>query len=177
MTLVVEVFDSAAIAFWATLPGWWVAVPADEPEFRAVLARAVATDDLMVIAKPQSKNVPPWPDGTAHEAGSGRWLIHTQESRATIVCAGACAGEALRAGEALAVMGISISVYHATSVQPLPVADLMLAAERGPIIVADDGDSAMGLAGAIARTGITVRAVGNAPLAGDLAEAIRAAVT
>ena len=176
MILVVDAFDSSSIAFWGTLPGWWVAVPADAAEYRAVLARAVASDDLMVIAKPMTGNVLTWPDGTAHEAGSGRWLFQPQEFRATIVCAGACLTEVLRAREALAVVGIPIAIYHVTSVQPLPDHDLRFAAELGPLVVVDDGDSSLGLAGAIARTGIALRELGNGPLAGDMAEAIRSAL-
>jgi hypothetical protein len=175
LTLVVDGFDSASLAFWATLPAWWVACPGDAGEFRALLARGIGSADLVVVARPAPAAGSPWPAGTAHEPGSGRWLAGDADATATIVCAGGLAVAALDAREALAAMGRAVAVYQPTSLQPLPEHDLQAAAARGPLVVADDGDPALGLAGAIARLGIAVVPVGHGPLAADLAAAVRAA--
>lgn len=176
LTLVVDDLADWSLAFSAALVGWWIVTPADEGEFRAVLARALGSDDLLLVVRPTATGVSPWPAGTAHEAGSGRWLVREPDARATLVCSGAPLGEVLRAQQALAAAGVPIAVYHVTSIQPLPESELCAAATRGPLVVADVDDPAFGLSGAIARLGLAVVPVGNGPLAGDLAAAVRTAL-
>jgi hypothetical protein len=177
MTLVVDHLQTTDLGFWSTLPSWWVNVAADARELRALLARALAAEELTVIGRPMISASLAWQLGTAHEPGAGRWLKQENEAKATIACAGVAAPAALAAAESLAVIGIPIDVFHVTSLQPLPEDSLRSSAERGPLIVVDDGDPTQGLAGAMARLGISVHPVGHGPLAADLAAAIRNALT
>lgn len=173
MTLIVDDFTTDSLAFWHALPGWWVMAAADDGEFRALLARALRSEDLCVVARPPTGAIETWPSGDAHVPGTGRWLASEPAAKATLVCASAGSEACQRAREALTAMGIAVGIYHVSSVIPLPEAELAEASSRGPLIVADDGEPSAGLAGAITRCGLPARAVGGRPLAADLAAAVR----
>ena len=183
ITLLIAAGDALALAHWRALPGWWVAAPGDLRETIAVLARALGSEDALVVILPRSDaGVPAWPVDADHEPGAGRWFGDPSLARATIVCAGECTAAAVAARASLGALAIDVAVFQCTSLHPLPVGELLLAAERGPLVVVDAGLGACGLAAAVAHAvpGVAWHGVeawqGTSPGPADIAAALRGAL-
>ena len=182
ITVLMAADDALALAHWRALPGWWVAAPGEAGETIAVLARALASEDAVAIVLPRPQPVPAWPVDADHEPGSGRWFGDPPAARATIVCAGESTAAALAARAALGALQLEVAVLQCTSLHPLPVGELAVASQRGPLVVVDAGDAASGLAVAVAAelpgsAGHGVAAWrGTAPGAADIAAAVRRAL-
>ncbi len=131
-------------ALAALLEQWWVATPADDDEAAAVLAAQLDQEDPCLLALPPALTVPgiiPWPSDEPWIPGSGRWL--TRGGPATVICGPGTAANAQAAQLLLSAHGLSVGVYHATSLTPCCGYEVRQL--PGPVVVVDDHPAGQGL--------------------------------
>lgn len=159
----------------APLVGWWVLVPADTREAAAMLAYALSSEDPVLIGLPPTipLELPPWPDHQAYHPGHGRWLVHG--GVATLVCDHRTLVMAGAAAALLSEAGVRVGVLLCTSVLPLPVGDLDLAAP-GPL-VACGSDLGIALASAMTDRDVHVDIATDISSAAAIAAAVRKALS
>lgn len=134
-------------ALLATLVGWWVWSPADAGELAAVLANVLDHEEPSLVVLPAaSADVAPWPATQAVVAGDGRELL--AGGTLTVVADGHRAGPALRLAHAVSHAG----AFACTTLHPLPVAQLLTLAARGPLAVLGE-DLALAIMAALAPSG------------------------
>ena len=134
-------------ALMAALVGWWVWSPADAGELAAVLANVLDHEEPSLVVLPgASADIPPWPATQVVVAGDGRELL--AGGTLTVVADGHRAGPALRLARALRNAG----AFVCTCRHPLPVAQLVTLAARGPLAVLGE-ELALAIVAALAPTG------------------------
>ncbi|HYE08319.1 MAG TPA: hypothetical protein VEL07_22585 [Planctomycetota bacterium] len=153
LKLLMAAEDLPPLGAWSAAPGWWLIGPAGDAQLRACLAHALATEDATLIALPKRAFAGDWQGD--HEAGSGRRLAVEAAPAATLVCDNRGIDLAVAARLLLGTAGIAADVLLCTSLAPLPAADLVDAAARGPLIAID----------ALAGAGFTDAVVAIAPRA------------
>ena len=114
----------------SALAGWWVWSPADAGELAAVLANVLDHEEPALVVLPgPSTGIAPWPAAQAVVAGDGRQLL--AGGTLTVVADGRRAGRAVAVAQALGDAG----AFACTDLHPLPVAQLVTLAARGPLAV------------------------------------------
>jgi 1-deoxy-D-xylulose-5-phosphate synthase len=129
------------VAFLANLPGFVVMAAADEAELCHMVATAAAHDAGPIAFRyPRGEGVGVEMPvrGQVLEIGKGR--VIREGSRAAILSFGTRLGESLKAAEALAARGVSVTVADARFAKPLD-RDLVLrlAAEHEALITVEEG--------------------------------------
>jgi hypothetical protein len=164
------------LCVWPAFAGWWIAGPADAAETASVIAHTLDTEDAMVVSVPThaDSRLPGAP--AAFEPGSGRWLAPM--GTVNCVCDQRGISTALDARESLSVIGIEMGIFFCASLSPLPLFEIERAAQHGPLVVTDAGESRSGLGAAVMaalpQKSHPITCVGDGATAGDLAQAVRA---
>ena len=156
------VSEPPSAAALAALVGWWVWSPTDAGELAAVLANVFDHEEPSLVMLPgSSTGIAPWPAAQAVVAGDGRQLL--AGGTLTVVADGRQAGRAVAVAQAVGDAG----AFACTGLHPLPVAQLVMLAARGPLAVLGE-DLALVITAALAPSGGgRVMAL---PAEGDLAE-------
>ncbi len=124
------VSEPPSAAALSALAGWWVWSPADAGELAAVLANVLDHEEPALVVLPgPSTGIAPWPAAQAVVAGDGRQLL--AGGTLTVVADGWRAGRAVAVAQALGDAG----AFACTGLHPLPVAQLVTLAARGPLAV------------------------------------------
>jgi transketolase len=137
------------LALAGALPGFVVAVPADEAHARAATRAMVAHDGPVYLRFGRPKAAHVYAPDASFEFGRAYQLRDGHDL--TIVACGLMTAEALLAHDALAASGIHVRVIDMPTIKPLDVAALERAArETGRILVAEEHLSHGGLGSAVA---------------------------
>jgi len=129
------------LTYLCTLPGFVVMAAADEAELMHMTATAATIDDgPSAVRYPRGEGIgielPA--RGSVLEIGNGRVL--REGTTVAIFSLGARLGEAMKAAEALAVMGLSVTVADARFAKPLDKALIRrLAREHEVLVTIEDG--------------------------------------
>lgn len=141
---------TADVALAATLPGFTVAVPADEVATRA-LVRAAAEHQGPVylrLGRPPAPRL--YAPGERFSFGRAKTLSDGDD--ATVLASGLMVAVACRAAELAERRGLHVRVVDAHTVKPLDEATVELAArETGALVVAEEHLVAGGLGAAVAQ--------------------------
>ena len=140
------VFD---ISFMRHIPNMTIMAPADEPEFREMLALAVDMEGAVAIRYPRGEVVTERIGGKS-PVQAGKSAAVKTGSEACIISLGSKLREALKASTLLKVKGIKAAVINARFVKPLDTVMLKSAAKRyKTIIVVEENMLAGGFGSAI----------------------------
>jgi transketolase len=125
------------IALACTLPGFYVCVPSDEPQMRAVVKAAYRHKGPVYIRSCRPKAPLVYESEPEFEFGQANRV--REGSDVTIVANGLMVAAGIVAHEQLGQQGISVRVVDMASVKPLDEAEIAAAArDTGAIVVAEE---------------------------------------
>jgi len=137
------------VAYMRGFPGMVVMAPADAAELRSMVHFAISSGRAVAIRYPRSTVVKSVAAGTLAPVEMGRSIMLREGTDATIIAYGVTASAALDAAATLAFDGIETAVVDARFAKPIDADMVLAAAERGPIITAEEHALAGGFGSAV----------------------------
>jgi transketolase C-terminal domain/subunit len=126
------------LALLRALPSATIAVPADEEEFRGMMAALRRHPGLGVVRLTSSPAVGVEGDGPPHPLPPGRGRLLRRGRQLSLVTVGSTVFPAVLASELLHSWGLEVGVYDMRYLQPLDRDLLAQAAEAGAILTVED---------------------------------------
>lgn len=161
------VFD---IAYLRHVPGLTFMAPKDEAELARMVATAFATPGPVAVRYPRGVGIGAEPDERPEPLPVGQGELLRDGADALVIALGSRVYPALECAQELeAELGLSVAVFNARFIRPLPEAQLLeLAGRFTRILTAEEGCLAGGFGAAVleffadrdALSGLTLRRVG-----------------
>lgn len=136
------------IALMRTIPGMTVVNPSDGVSAAKLMRQVVEYDGPCYVRLGRAAVPVCYDEDADIRLGKGNWL--RRGDKATIVATGIMVNEALQAAEQLASEGIEVGVIDMHTIKPLDEEILLEAAEKGPVVTAEEHSIIGGLGGAVA---------------------------
>ena len=160
------------IGFMRMLPNFVVAAPADEYEVQQSLAMAIESGKPFAIRYPRDSVQEIAGNDASYELGKAA-VVRQGDSEIVIVTIGSILTEGVKAADALAAAGVSVTVVNARFAKPIDAAIIEYFAQDKTVIVAEDASITGGFGSAVIEEALqTAQAQGNDAMQNSIGKAI-----
>lgn len=136
------------IALMRTIPGMTVVNPCDGVSAEALMKQVIDYNGPCYVRLGRAAVSDLYEDTSNVRLGKGNWLRRGKD--VTIVATGIMVSDAMTAATELAAMGIEAGVIDMHTIKPIDEEILVEAAQKGPIVTAEEHSIIGGLGGAVA---------------------------